>query len=369
MNATNGEFTQKETHRVLIVDDEDLIVHALERVMRRQGYEQVQTTTDSRMVLSLFQEFQPDIVLLDLHMPGLDGLALLQQLGSRVPDDQFLPLVVLSGDMTAEAKQRALALGASDFVAKPYDAAEVTLRVRNLLRLRDFTGRLEDRVVERTRQLKSAEVDVANRMALVAEYRDYEDGAHVQRVGQLSAAIAQNLDRPAAEVELLRYAAPLHDIGKIAIPDSILLKPGPLSLDELDVMKAHTTIGARMLAGSNSPILQMAEEIALYHHENWDGTGYTPGLRGEQIPLSGRIVSVADVFDALTHARPYKTAWTLDETLGWMQSMRDRKFDARVLDGLLRAAHTLEQIESASEHVPPEAQLPILADVSAAASA
>jgi putative two-component system response regulator len=188
-----------------------------------------------------------------------------------------------------------------------------------------------------THTLDPMEVEFANRLALVAEYRDYPDGAHVQRVGRLASLLASHMGLPEDQIAIIRYAAPLHDIGKIALPDSILLKPAPLTLDELDVMKAHTTIGARMLTGSPSRILQMAEEIALYHHENWDGTGYTPGMRGERIPLPGRIAAVADVFDALTHERPYKRPWTIDETVSWMDSVRSRKFDPAVVDALLRS--------------------------------
>jgi putative two-component system response regulator len=193
---------------------------------------------------------------------------------------------------------------------------------------------LERRIDEQARDMRAADIDAAQRLAIVAEYRDYPDDTHVQRVGCIAAVIARNLGLPEAQVELIRWAAPLHDIGKVAIPDGILLKPAPLTLEELDVMKSHTVIGARMLAGSRSPILQMAEEIALYHHENWDGTGYTPGLRGEDIPLSGRIVAVADVFDALTHSRPHKKAWTVPEAVDWIESMRARKFDPAVLDAL-----------------------------------
>lgn len=196
--------------------------------------------------------------------------------------------------------------------------------------------------------LRAAEIDMANRLALVAEYRDYPDGAHVQRVGRISAILAARSGMAAADVEIIRLAAPLHDIGKIAIPDEILLKPAPLTLDELDLMKSHTTVGARMLSGSRSTILAMAEDIALYHHENWDGTGYTPGLRGENIPLPGRIVAVADVFDALTHARPYKRAWTSNDALDWIVSMRSRKFDPGVVDALTAAIAEIEAEPSLS---------------------
>jgi putative two-component system response regulator len=321
--------------RILIVDDEEPSIRTLERIMQHHGYTDVASTTDPRRVLSLFREFEPDMVLLDLRMPGLDGFSLIRQLSVRVPEGQFLPIVVVSGEMATEAKQKALALGAVDFIEKPYDLTEVYLRVRNLLRTRDLTARLEERVRERTRELDLAEVEVANRLAFAAELRDYRDGAHVQRVGRNSARLARVLGQPDRMVELIRHAAPLHDIGKIAIPDAILLKPDALSLEEWDVMKTHTTLGARMLAGSRSPILQLAEEIALYHHENFDGTGYTPGLAGEDIPVAGRIVAVADVFDALTHLRPYKRGWSIDESIEWMQSMRGQKFDPLVLDALL----------------------------------
>jgi response regulator RpfG family c-di-GMP phosphodiesterase len=325
--------TGNDIHRILIADDEELSVWTLERIMRGEGFDQIRSTQDPHTVLELFDTFDPDLVLLDLHMPGLDGLAVMRQINGHTAGS-FVPVIVISGDLAPEAKRRALSLGAADFIAKPFDAAEISLRVRNLLRLRDLTGKLEQRVAERTAKLKAAEIEVASRLSLAAEYRDYPDGAHVKRVGHIAAILAEQLLLPDEIVELIGYAAALHDIGKIAIPDSILLKPGPLTLEELDIMKSHTTIGARIVAGSSSPILGMAEEIARYHHENWDGTGYTPGLRGEDIPLAGRITAVADVFDALTHPRPYKKAWSVRDTVDWMDSMRARKFDPVVLDAL-----------------------------------
>lgn len=321
--------------RVLAVDDDDAVLGTVERVLSRNGITEIRTTTDPRRVLPLFREFAPDLVMLDLHMPGLDGFAVLRQLTARVPEGEFLPILIVSGDLAAESKQKALALGASDFVEKPFDAAELQLRVRNLLKIRERTADLERRVRETASQATVAELEHVSRLALVAELSDYGDGAHVQRVGRTSALVGEKLGMPPEDVHCLRYAAPLHDIGKIAIPDSILRKPEALTLEEWDVLKTHTTIGAQMFAGTRSRILQMAEEIALFHHEAWNGTGYTPGLAGEDIPLVGRIVAVADVFDALTHERPYKRAWSVDETVEWMESMRAEKFDPRVLDALL----------------------------------
>ncbi|MHB1168523.1 MAG: HD domain-containing phosphohydrolase [Longimicrobiales bacterium] len=341
MSTAYGRETEDlASARVLIVDDEESVISVTERVLSRQGITNIRTTTDPRRVLPMFREIAPDLVLLDLHMPGLDGFAVLRQLKARVPEGEFLPILVVSGDLTTEAKQRALSFGASDFVQKPFDVAELQLRVRNLLHIREMTGRLERRVQDTASQATVAELEHVSRLALVSELSDYGDGAHVQRVGRTSALVGERLGMDADEVHRLRYAAPLHDIGKIAIPDSILLKPDALSLEEWDVLKTHTTVGAQMFTGSRSPILQMAEEIALYHHENFDGTGYTPGLGGEDIPLVGRIVAVADVFDALTHERPYKKAWSVDETVDWMEGNRGAKFDPRVLDALLAVLAT-----------------------------
>lgn len=321
--------------RILLVDDDEATLESLETVLGGLGYTDLATTPDSRRVLTLFREFEPDLVLLDLHMPGLDGIDVLRQIVTRVPDGEFLPVVVFSGDVSIEARENALTAGAADFIGKPIMRTELALRLRNLLRLRELTSRLEQEVRQRVRELREADLDVANRLAAVSEYRDYPDRRHVQRVGRIAALIAKTLGRPEDEVTLIRYAAPLHDLGKVAVPESILLKPGTLTRDEADVVKAHTTTGARMLSGSRSPILQLAEEIALYHHENWDGSGYTQDLSGDDIPLSGRIVAVADVYDALTHPRPYKQPWTSDEAVTWMESMRARKFDPSVLDALL----------------------------------
>jgi putative two-component system response regulator len=321
--------------RVLLVDHDEGVLRVLEQVLTRHGAYELHSTLDGRQVLPRFRELQPDLVILDLHMPGLDGFAVIQQLRVRVPAREFLPILVFSGDFTAESKQRALALGATDYLTKPFDIPEIHLRVRNLLQIRELTGRLAEEVQAQRIELEASETELASRLALVAELVDYGDGKHVQRVGRTAALLAERLGLPDHTVRVIRHAAPLHDIGKTAIPDHILLKRDELSLEEWDLMKTHTTIGARMLTGSRSPILQMAEEIALYHHENWNGTGYTPGLAGEDIPLVARIVSVADVFDALTHDRPHKPAWTTDRSAEWIQSMRGSKFDPRVVDALL----------------------------------
>jgi putative two-component system response regulator len=324
--------------RILIIDDDAAKTVQLETALRRGGVVEISSTVDARRALTSFRQFKPDVVLLDLEMPQLDGLTIIQQLLSRLGAREFLPIVITTPNLAPETRRRALELGAKDFLPEPFDPAELSLRVRNLSQVRDLHAQLEERVKSRTSQLQAAEVEVAKRLAFAAELRDYPDGSHPSRVGRMSAAIAAELSLPEAEVELIRLAAPLHDIGKLCIPDAVLLKPGALTSDELDIIKTHTTQGAKILTGTQSDILQAAEEIALYHHENWDGSGYTPGLAGEAIPLPGRIVTVADVFDALLHKRAYKPAWTPLDAIGYIEQQKGKKFDPRVVDAFRRVA-------------------------------
>jgi putative two-component system response regulator len=250
---------------------------------------------------------------------------------------------MLTADVSAETKQQALAFGAKDFVTKPFELTEVRLRIKNLLETRflhlQLQGQnqlLEIKVRERTRDLEEARIESLQRLSLAAEFRDDATGQHTQRVGRVSALLAQALGLPDELVQLVRLAAPLHDVGKIGIADAILLKPGKLDPDEFRVMTTHTTIGGHILSGSQSPLLQLAEQIALSHHECWDGGGYPLGLRGEDIPLAGRIVSVADVFDALTHRRPYKEAWPAGDAAAEIERQGRSKFDPRVVEAFLK---------------------------------
>lgn len=311
----------------------------MDRVLRRAGYTNIATTNDPRAALQLFTDFQPDLVLLDLHMPELPGFEVIRQLQGIIPDPGYLPILVLTADITPEARRQALSMGGKDFLAKPFDTTEALQRIRNLLETRflyleleDHNRRLEDMVHERTRQLDQLKVEILERLALAAEYRDDTTGEHTERVGQSAAYIAQALGLPEDDVAVIRRAAPLHDIGKIGIPDVILLKPGKLAPNEFEQMKTHTTIGARILSGGHFPLLQMAETVALTHHERWDGTGYTPGLEGDAIPLAGRIVAVADAFDAMTHARSYKVAWPARDAITEVDRQSGCQFDPAVVD-------------------------------------
>ena len=328
--------------RVLIVDDEPANVRLLERILQREGFSHIESTNDPRQFLALYAARRPDILLLDLHMPGMDGFAVMEQLKGRIPPHEFIPILVLTADITPQARQRALSAGAKDFLTKPVDPTEVVLRIRNLLQTRYYYRQLqgqnetlERKVSERTRELERAQIEILERLARAAEYRDDETGHHAQRVGHTAALIGRQLGLADTEVVLIRRAAPLHDVGKIGIPDSILLKPGKLTAEEFEEMKRHTAIGAGILSGSQFPVLQMAEEIALYHHENWDGSGYMK-MSGALIPTTAQVVHAADVFDALTHERPYKRAWTVEEALTEIRNVDGRFFDPRVTEALFQ---------------------------------
>jgi putative two-component system response regulator len=326
--------------KILVVDDEPANVRLLERILQREGFRRIESTNDPRRFLAMYAAHEPDLVLLDLHMPGMDGFTVMEQLRGRIAANEFIPIVVLTADITPEARKRALSAGAKDFLTKPVDPVEVVLRIKNLLQTRYFyqqlqaqNQNLERKVSRRTRDLERAQIEILERLARAAEYRDDETGHHAQRVGHTSALIALELGLSEAEAMLLRRAAPLHDVGKIGIPDEILLKPGKLSAEQFEQMKKHTSIGAGILAGSKFSVLQMAEEIALYHHENWDGSGYM-NMSGELIPITAQIVHAADVFDALTHERPYKRAWPVEEALGLLEDKRGSFFRDEVVDAV-----------------------------------
>jgi putative two-component system response regulator len=320
--------------KILIVDDEKTNIRFLEIILRQAEYSNVHSTADSRETLELFRSIEPDLVLLDIAMPHLDGFEVMQQLHQEMRD-HTVPILILTADATTKTRHRALKEGAQDFLTKPLDEIEVLLRIKNLLETRFHSVLLETEVQKRTQDLHNAQLETLQRLALAAEYRDDDTGLHTRRVGANAGGIAKILGWPQEQVDLITRAAPLHDVGKIGISDAILLKPGKLTDEEFDIMKEHTAIGAKMLSGSTSPWLQMAEEIALTHHERWNGKGYPLGKAGEEIALTGRIVAVADVFDALTHERPYKKAWPVGQALTEIKSQSGRQFDPRVVDAFL----------------------------------
>ena len=338
--------------KILLIDDEPSNITLLEDILRIGGFTQIRSTVNPHLGLSIAEEFKPDVIVLDLHMPGLDGFGVMQEV-QQIQQPVALPIMVVSGDYSTETKRHALSCGAKDFLPRPFDAIEIQLRIQNLLEARflqlqllEHNDALEERVVERTQELEQAQLDIKEahievivRLARAGELHDNETGEHTRRVSLIVSLIAQNLGLPPETIELLRRAAPLHDVGKIGVADPILLKPARLTDHEFEVIKEHCRIGAQLLCGGHAELVKMAERIALTHHEHWDGNGYPQGLRGEEIPLEGRILAVADVFDALTHERPYKSAWTVEDSVAEIRSQSGRQFDPQVVEAFLALPH------------------------------
>ena len=338
-----------EDGKILIVDDDDGQRALMEEMARSFGYD-TESAADGFEALSEMK-LGCDLVLLDANMPGMDGF----EVARRLREDgecSDVPIIMVTGLDNAEDRRRALEVGADDFISKPVDHSELNVRIEALLDGRDREqahgdgGRVAQEVKRRTAELEksvreltharrdaySAQIETIERLAVASEFRDEDTGAHVRRVGEYCALMAEHLHLSPGRVEQIRYAAPLHDVGKIGIPDSILLKPAKLAPEEWKTMKQHTTMGGHILADSSSRFLKAGREIALTHHEKWDGTGYPEGTSGEEIPLFGRICAVADVFDALTGERPYREALPPEEAVDILKDGKAQHFDPEVLD-------------------------------------
>lgn len=348
-SAAVSTVSEAITHaRILIVDDQAANIRLLERLLTSAGYNRLYSTTTPEEAAALVDQLSPDLILLDLHMPGLDGFGVLEALRPRLAEERYLPVLVVTADLSPDVRQRALGAGARDFLNKPFDAVEALLRIRNLLTTRflylqldTYNRGLEATVQERTRKLELARLDILDRLAIAAEFRDDNTGEHTRRVGRTAGAIARALGLPEDEATTIERAAPLHDVGKIGIRDAILLKPGPLTPEEFDEMKRHTVIGAEILSGSKGPLLRTAEAIALSHHERWDGRGYPHGLASDAIPLAGRITHVADVFDAMRHPRPQGPPASIHDALTFIRDDAGYAFDPEVVRVFLSVAATL----------------------------
>jgi putative two-component system response regulator len=343
--ATQLITDAERSARILVIDDDLANLNVLMRTLQRAGFRNLHGVLEGKRILTALVDFQPDVVLLDLHMPGTDGIEVLLDIKAVLGRRNYMPVLVLTGDSSSEVRDAALAAGARDFLTKPYDAGEVILRVRNLIETRLLhvelqrqNAALSERFESRTEELEAAKLEILERLARAADFRDESSYGHTTRVGELAARIAAQMGLTNAEIDQIRVAARLHDIGKIGVSDSILMKPGRLAPAEFLAQEKHTVIGANILSGSRFPILRLAEDIALTHHECWDGTGYPRGLRQEEIPLCGRIVAVADVFDALTHTRVYKSAWRLSDAVDEIRHQRGKKFDPAVVDAFLAIA-------------------------------
>ncbi|MFH2123285.1 MAG: HD domain-containing phosphohydrolase [Pseudomonadota bacterium] len=338
---------------ILIVDDNPANISLLECILEDEGYEQFTSTIDPRMVLPLCQQDDFDLILLDIRMPYMSGLEVMQQLRDQLTDD-YLSVLVLTAQTDMQTRQEALKLGAKDFVTKPFEQWEVMLRIRNLLETRHFYKKqlirgdvLEEEVKRRTEEIRSVQLEIIRRLGLAGEYRDNETGAHVVRMSRMAEIIARGAGLDSKICELVLFSSPMHDIGKIGIPDKVLLKPGPLDADEWEIMKNHVRIGKEIIGDYPAEIMWMAGTIALSHHERWDGSGYPQGLKGEDIPIYGRIAAISDVFDALLSRRPYKDPWPPERALQLIQEEAGKHFDPRLVQVFVDNFHAIMEVQTA----------------------
>ncbi len=336
---------------VLVVDDDPGVQHMMRRILSRSGYN-VHIADGGKEALDKIAADFPDLIMLDLSMPMLDGFEVATYLKSN-PKTREIPVILITGLASSQNHVKAMDLGVNDFLSKTAEPEEILARIRSHLKIKqlndqlnDYRAFLERMVALKTAQLKDASIEIIWRLSAASEYRDNETGEHIKRMSHYAAAIARQMGLKKKAVETLLFAAPMHDIGKIGIPDSILLKPGKLNGQEWEIMKSHTTIGAEILAGSNVGLVIMGRVIALTHHEKWDGSGYPQGLKGRKIPLVGRIVAIADVFDALTSKRPYKEAFSVKQSNRIIYKGRGSHFDPEVVDAFLSIQDTILEIKA-----------------------
>lgn len=338
--------------KVLICDDSITNVLILSKLLETECQVDTITETDPRKVMQWVVEQEFDLLMLDIEMPYLSGIQVMESVRKSYDMDR-LPIIILTGNIEPQTKIHALEQGANDFINKPFDQTEVQLRARNLLKVRKLfkqqqilNDELEKKVDQRTRQLIDATEALIQRLALAGELRDNETALHVIRVGKYARILAEKFGLPADLCTMIEKTAPMHDIGKIGIPDAILLKQGLLDDAQRAEMRTHTTIGSKLLSDHPSLVVQMAANIAASHHEKWDGTGYPNRLKGESISIEGRITAISDVFDALTTERPYKKAWPVEEAVDYIKNQAGIAFDPTFVKIFLDNLESFLQVKS-----------------------
>lgn len=333
---------------ILIVSQSKSNIAMIKKLLSRNNYSDIYTTDDPFSVVDYYENDDIDLIILDIKLQGLDGfgvMASLRESAAASEDKTIPPILVLTDVGQQEHRRRALMEGANDYINFPFDIREFLARVKNLLEIwqaqkivQNQRQILEYKVYQRTQALQLAQeklhesrLEVVLRLGRAAEYRDNETGLHIIRMSKIAALLGKASGLNDDEVDMILNASPMHDIGKLGIPDSILLKPGKLDAEEWKIMQTHAQIGADILAGSKSPLLEMAHVIALSHHEKWDGSGYPNGLKSEEIPIEARLSAIADVFDALTSVRPYKKAWSVEDAIDLIRSESGKHFDPELV--------------------------------------
>ena len=325
------ENTEKQW-RILVVDDEPNNLQLLRQLLKSQY--NISLATNGQQALEVAEKVKPDLILLDIMMPGLDGYETCTQLKSTA-ETAAIPVIFVSAKTEVLDERRGFDVGAVDYITKPVSGPIVHARVATHLALYDQQRTFENQLAQRTKELAESQKAAIHMLGEAGHYNDEDTGVHIWRMAAYSDAIARKAGWHVKKARQLQFAAPMHDTGKIGIPDAILKKPGKLTSEEWVTMRSHTEIGYGILAKSDTPLFKMAADIALYHHEKWDGSGYPKGLSGEKIPECARIVAIADVFDALTMERPYKTAWSVDEAFSEIERCRGKHFDPNLTDCFL----------------------------------
>ena len=328
-------------HMILIADGDEINIRLLSRHLMGMG--EIVACADGAAAVERTLALLPDILLLDVNMPVLDGYEACRKL-KAIPATRDIPVIFITGTDGEDAETEAFSAGAVDFVSKPFRPAVIRARTEAHLELKGLRDSLENQVRERTRELQETQKEILRRLAMAAEYRDPDAKAHINRIRGVTALMCESLGMHERDVAEIAVASVLHDVGKIGVPDGILLKPARLTPEEFEIMKRHTTIGAELLDHLAPPVFRTALRIALTHHEKWDGTGYPGGLAGTDIPLCGRIVALCDVFDALTSDRPYKKAWTPDEAFAEIARGKGSHFDPDLTDLFLSLREAVLEI-------------------------